>query len=760
MKFKITLLLLLTLWLGNAQVTNEGKPHSWKLSNLPKVTAAVMPAYNMQALQEEDKNNKDLKKPWRFAHEFAVNYTLQNSGNWQTLANGDRIWRMRFKSAGAITMHFWFKDFFIPKGSLLYVYNNEHTDLFGAYDSRQNTSPYMGTWPVSGDDVWVEYFEPAAQAGQGKLEMFKLGHGYRAIHQNISGQETLSADCHYDVECFVEQIDNLKDISKKSVTAMLGSTDDGAFLCSGGLVNNTANDGKPYILSANHAWSEGAMYTFRFNWINPEPACPSSIDGDSSINDNQTISGAILRARREESDFMLLEITSALPADWDLVWSGWDRSGTVPPYSYAVHHPAGDIMKVSLELDPLQMLDNVDNNGAVNVWEINNWEVGGLEGGSSGSPLLDNYGRIIGQAWYIYGADVCSGSEPGGQSSGYGRFDVSWDAGATTASRLKEWLDPQNTGAETVDFYPPQTIYTVDAKAALFELGHDDCDTTISPVIRLINYGSQNLTSAQINYAVNGGTPTVLNWSGSLAENYGTLINLPQLNGNTGDNVFTVTVTNPNGVTDGNLANNNITNYFTTPAIYGISDVTFNILTDGYGEEISWELRNEAGNILYSVAQNTYEDNTDYSQIFNISQGGCYTFRIIDGYGDGICCTQGQGHYSLTTASGQVIIEGGDYEHGESVAFKLQGPMGTVANELAARVKVYPNPSAGIFNISNTSGRDLQYTLYTILGQQVTAGSLKYGNGSINAGNAAGGVYLLKLNDAVGNTTTFKLLKQ
>ena len=255
MKFKITLLLFFCFAISSGQVTNQGRPLSWKLNTTEKVEAAVMPAFNVEALQQDDKRNAHSKEiPWRFAHEFAVNYTMQNSGSWLTLPNGDRVWRMRFKSNGAKSLHFWLRDFYIPKGATLYIYYNEHTDVLGAYDSRQNSSSYLGSWPVAGDDVWIEYFEPAAQTGQGKFEVFKVGHAYRDIYHNKTGTEVLSEDCNYDVECFVEGVDNLKNINKRSVNRIIGSVNDGAFLASGALVNNTANDGTPYILSANHAW--------------------------------------------------------------------------------------------------------------------------------------------------------------------------------------------------------------------------------------------------------------------------------------------------------------------------------------------------------------------------------------------------------------------------------------------------------------------------------------------------------------------------
>ena len=63
------------------------------------------------------------------------------------------------------------------------------------------------------------------------------------------------------------------------------------------------------------------------------------------------------------------------------------------------------------------------------VWEIlsqyNGWEYGASEGGSSGSPLFDPDGRIIGQLYG--GSSECTGLSDNGASDIYGRVDKSWN---------------------------------------------------------------------------------------------------------------------------------------------------------------------------------------------------------------------------------------------------------------------------------------------------------------------------------------------
>jgi hypothetical protein len=273
--------------------------------------------------------------------EIVVDYNLTNSGSWTTLENGDRIWRIRFQSKGAKTMNFIFSDFYMPEGATLYLYNNSRTDLLGAYDSKQNNEQrVLGTWLVSGADIYLEYYEPKSQINKGKLELFKVVHGYRTSDENLKGVDdglNAAGKCNYDVDCVMGSIDTLKDINKKSVGLMI--TNNNSF-CTGALINNTSNNGTPYFLTANHCYSNPATWSFRFKWISPNPVCAQNLPSTNTTT-YLTISGATLKARRAASDFCLVQINNPIPSTWELTWAGWDRSTTAPPSVFGIHHPTG-----------------------------------------------------------------------------------------------------------------------------------------------------------------------------------------------------------------------------------------------------------------------------------------------------------------------------------------------------------------------------------------------------------------------------------
>jgi len=755
MKFKITLLLLLCLQMGFAQVTNQGKPLSWKLNNAEAVAPVVMPPFDLAALQAEDKANEGRKDMvWRFGYEFFVDHNLNNSGSWYTLPDGDRIWRIRYKSAGAKTMNFLFSDFYMPQGAKIYLYNNEHTDLLGAYDAQQNnTERVLGTWLVKGQDIWIEYYEPAAVTGQGKLEILKVVHGYRtsdgftkAPDDDLNG----SGNCNYDVNCTLGDVDDLKDINKKAVALIIANN---SGYCSGSLINNTANDGTPYFLTANHCYDNPSQWAFRFNWISPNPVCATNANSTNNAPEYyQTVSGASLKARNEASDFCLLQITATIPTNWDLVYAGWDRSSIAPQSVFGIHHPSGDIMKTCRDFGPITTEDN--------MWRIEDWDMGVTEGGSSGSPVFDNFGYIRGQ---LYGGNsACDGTSDNGEYDVYGRFDVSWTGGGTAQTRLSDWLDPLETGAVTLNFYPPAEVFAIDARAVIVSLNQEVCGSTITPVVRLQNKGTENLTTAQINYTLNGGEPVVLQWTGSLATNDDYEVTLPELQGAAGVNTLTVTITNINdGATDDNVNNNTASTDFVVEQIstYALADINFTLITDQYGFEITWSLQDAAGTGLYSGGPYGFGEET-INTVFTVPAEGCYIFTINDDAADGICCEYGEGSFNLTSALGAVISEGVEYTSGYTVKFRMEEQLSVKNNALKNAVTVYPNPSSGLYTVSASGNQSLTYQLYNVLGQGVSNGNITT-EGTINITGAANGVYMLKVTEqASGKTANYKLVKE
>ncbi|WP_435579339.1 T9SS type A sorting domain-containing protein [Gilvibacter sp.] len=495
---KITLLFALLL-LGvtvHAQVTNEGEPVSWDLNTRSALNPVVLEGIDLETLQAEDAvNDKMSGRPWRFGYEYSVDLGLETAGVWDELPNGDGIWRINLVSEGAKTLNFVFDRYVLPPGAKVYLYSDDRTSLLGAYtDNLNNAEKMLGTWLVDGDNIWIEYYEPKAVRGQGELNLAKVVHGYRSKSQLFSdGVQAKglndSGSCNHDVDCPVgADWDPFKEDLKRSVALQIM----GGFVCSGALINNTNNDKTPYFLTANHCDAGSpATWSFRFNWRSPAPSCGTTTPSTSSAFN--TTSGAVNRAINSESDVRLVELNSAIPDSWNLVWAGWNRSTTaIPNYSVGIHHPSGDIMKVCRDNNsPSRAIYNFNGNPSTEMWRINGvgggggggWEIGVTEGGSSGSPLFDQNGLIVGQL--AGGTAACSGTSDNSGFDIYGRFDVSWDFGSSASNSVRFWLDPDGTAGDTLE-----TLSTTDFQ---FESNLSIFPNPANSLVNVVHFGSSDL---------------------------------------------------------------------------------------------------------------------------------------------------------------------------------------------------------------------------------------------------------------------------
>lgn len=442
-------------FIANGQITNEGTPMSWVSGIEQSLALVTMPEFDLlKVLKEDEKNDKDLTKPWRFGHDFEVNLGLNNSGTWDELSNGDGIWRIHIVSHGAKTLNFIFNSYKLPEGATIYLYNESKSFKLGAYTSKMNNeNESLGTWLADGDSIFIEYYEPANVRGEGKLNISNVVHGYRSISNYEAFRKGLndSGDCNLDVNCSIgADFDPLKERLRKAVGMMVSGN---SGFCTGSLINNTSHDKKPLFLTANHCGNGDNNWAFRFNWVSTNTVCATTDNSTSNGPSNyyQTTSGSRKLVRNGNSDVQLVEITGGLDPSWDLEWAGWDRTGNTPGYVVGIHHPSADLMKVCRDNSEVIKA----NNAGAKTWEITSkgagWEMGVTEPGSSGSPLFDQDGHIIGQLFG--GGAACSGTVDNDRFDYYGRFDVSWDAGGngTTINSLSSWLDPTNTGEEIID---------------------------------------------------------------------------------------------------------------------------------------------------------------------------------------------------------------------------------------------------------------------------------------------------------------------
>ena len=458
----IRLIVLQCLFVGclfslSAQISHGGKPRSFQKSNLLQPVAVEKLPYldNELLLQQEMVSSK--KTGYQFGEEVAVDYTLDNSGTWDTLADGSRLWRLGIYSAGAYSLNLLFDSFHIPSSSNLFIYTGNKSYVMGSFTSENNNQwGNFATSLLPGDEIILEYYESAADKGLGIISLSTVVHAYKDFFFK-RGTFGSSGACHVNINC--QEGDNFQE-AKRAVALILRG---GRAYCSGTLMNNTAQDGKPYFLTAFHcldvddnkiispAEESGLSgWVFIFNY-------ESSDCGGQNEKPTYAINGATLVAHHIHSDFALLLLNNKPTQEYNPYYAGWDRRNIAIIGATGIHHPSGDLKKISKSnklLDSSNWYDFEDTFPKNTHWKVMSWSLGATEGGSSGSALFNPLQQVIGQL--EGGNSLCNGSQPNNLEDYYGKISYSWTSGnAANFKRLDYWLDPLSLGTEVLNGYDP-----------------------------------------------------------------------------------------------------------------------------------------------------------------------------------------------------------------------------------------------------------------------------------------------------------------
>jgi hypothetical protein len=389
----------------------------------------------------------------------SVQLNLTNSGTWFDLDNGDKLWRLILKVPNALAVNAYFDQFLIPQGGKLFVYSPNYREILEPMTSNNNPeSGYYATDYIHGETVVLEYLEPRNMIGVGNISIHGLNGFYNMIEPLVDDKTANYADrsgsCQVDVNC--SEGDNWRPQINGVVRLTLLNDGDTGF-CSGSLVNNTAEDCTPYILSAHHCAvndnninstpADMDQWIFRFNFQNNTCGSPVAIGSYSMIGCSK-VARSTNNDGIKASDYILLELNDPIDETRAPYFNGWDATGAGSSSGVAVHHPAGDKKKISTYNTNL-VTSNWTGSPSGSHWRVN-WigtpnGHGVNEGGSSGSPLFNSEGLIVGQL--SGGQSECNDVLPGGQNLPdlYGKMSYNWSGGGVVES-LKAFLDPIGNG--------------------------------------------------------------------------------------------------------------------------------------------------------------------------------------------------------------------------------------------------------------------------------------------------------------------------
>lgn len=362
--------------------------------------------------------------PARLAIPVALPLGLDD-GAWSV--DGDvAIWRVRVQSIGATLLTATFDRFELPDGAALRFSDAEGTTVQGPYTAANRADDgRMQTALVPGGEALIELRVPASQRDALDLHLARIGHGVLALRDG--GVTAKSGSCNVDALC--ETDPGWRDQIRSVVLLQIDDS-----VCTGNLVNTTAQDDRPYVLTASHCGATQANASRIVAYFNFQTSrCGGVPDGRLT----QNISGAQLLLSHVRSDHTLIRLSRIPPTNYFAYFAGFNASSSaIPQNGRGIHHPSGDEKRISTYSTPASKASIMLAGNAVDAFNVT-WSTGVTEPGSSGSGLWNQDKRLVG---VLSGGDAaCAGPSGVGGAAGpdyYGRLHVAWSAG------LREWLDP------------------------------------------------------------------------------------------------------------------------------------------------------------------------------------------------------------------------------------------------------------------------------------------------------------------------------
>lgn len=438
----------------NAQVSYGGKPFMNETDfKAAKVLYLLSPEDPLLLDGMRKSTHNSYKKALEFATERTVDISPEQNGEW-VITGGTHVWRAHLISPDAYSLGVLFSEFDLENGAKLFVYDPTGKHIKGAFTEENNKEFgqfYVGHVP--GEEVVIELQTNDPGRNYGSVRIGALSHAFLPVYAEKSTNNIglgTSQACEIDVNCAEGEE---WQILKRSVVHINTTTQ----LCSGALVNNTAYDGKPYILTAEHCinnTSEAEKSVFYFGYENSE--CFEN-DGQK----NQSVSGSTLLATGESIDFTLLELSQRPPGEYNVYYAGWDVRKQGHGSSVTLHHPNADAMKISYDKDPTveptSLPGDLNDYLLESNYRIAKWDIGTTEGGSSGCPLFNSSKKLIGvlsgglaSCGDSIGYNVETGrvifSLNGNENDYFSKTYFAWDHYSSNDKQLKYWLDPLSSG--------------------------------------------------------------------------------------------------------------------------------------------------------------------------------------------------------------------------------------------------------------------------------------------------------------------------
>ncbi|MCY1719069.1 T9SS type A sorting domain-containing protein [Prolixibacteraceae bacterium Z1-6] len=688
-KIKLSICLVFISIVSFGQLSNGGFPLQVNTLKSAENTIVRMPKLQQSIIDGAIEANSiadDQLKPLKFAHAFEVNLNAGNSGQWYSTTAKYNVWKLTIQSSEAKSLNLIFDKLMLPKGARLFVYSEVKNQYLGAFTAQNNKmSGKFAVAPVAGDEITIQYEVPEKNGTPVDFEITRVNHDFIGIlkfdRRPLNGK--VAGDCNVDVNC---EIGNPWTEVKNSVCRLIV---DGTEICSGTLVNNTAEDQKPYVISASHCYdewnfAETTVYTFNYE----SPYC-APLDGDPS----HSLSGAVMKAHFDSLDFALVELDEIPPPDFRPYYAGWDITGNIPDSSVSIHHPVGDIKKIAFDYDRAEYATFTSSsikNPKNGSFTILRWDEGVTEIGSSGGGLFNMQQNIIGTL--SGGAAICGNPV----NDYFARFDMQWDYRSDSTKQLKCWLDPMDSG---VTFLNGKNFNTdEDYCNAFTNLDDTDEHGTITLKVSGESQGywggsnSAGITEIMERFYVPGNETL-----DGISFGVGKLV----LNSGRTDSKITVKVYDGNYLPESRIYSKEV--YINTFAEDAMNFIAFDELVEPADTFfVGFELSSIHSKDTFGIYQSLRETNNATNQFYFKQNGDWYNFQESNSSG-----------YAMVNVM-------------ELIACNVSLITDTPNIPAPVNVWVYPNPTQSELNLESDKSIDTEsVSVFNMIGQEMNVGILK-----------------------------------
>lgn len=452
--FCIRFFLLFSAWLG------VGKGAMWaqeQCGGQPRGIGSVVATRAKVNLRQLNRQDTEALLSWKNRQDgvFYIGQTISlDKGALAWQYNSDlSIWQLEISAPGAKALSLYYSSFEIPQGARLFLYTPTGSEILGAYtelSAPKRSGAHFATEMLMGDRVILEY-QPSPCGEAPKVEVESLGYiirlprgrGLRADGYDYAGEDN-SGSCMVNINC---EEGAAWQKEKKSIAFIQTKVGNDIAVCTGTLLNNSKQDGIPYLITAAHCAIPGEgrqasaedleQWVFYFHYEKEQCGNESaaSLHAVSLVGAEQLAVSSL----KGGTDGLFLRLKEAIPPSYDLYFSGWSRSSALASSGVGIHHPSGDATKIST-YTTTPRVDRWDESSQkdahLNVtYTATKHGHGVTEKGSSGSGLFDAEHHLVGTL--TGGTAACSAPEG---TNYYGRLAAHFGS-----MGLAQWLAPGNS---------------------------------------------------------------------------------------------------------------------------------------------------------------------------------------------------------------------------------------------------------------------------------------------------------------------------